>query len=631
MPLKIFKEDDLLDLAFRIKVIKEIEGQENQARKMESLKRYEIYKDQTKKYVMALMRQEMDPETIVEVEPRMANISVCKTIINKKSRVYSSGIRRESEDQTFETQLGEIAEYTDLDEHLKKIDSYKTLAKNSELYIYPVQDEKTQKYYYRCSALMPHSYDVIEDYYCPEMKKALILSYFTGQTRPLPYLGGDGRGMYTPAKNFRDGDGTNQSIADSPADQGKPEKLYIVWSDKYHFTMNAKGEMVDKSGNPVSVQVEEIANPIGKIPSVSFNEAQDGSYWALGGDDLIDGSILLNVLMTDMNFIAKVQGMGLFYYFGKGIPKTFKIGPNRAITHEVQPGDPTPEVGFASSNPPLDEHMKMIEQYIGLILTTNGLSPATISNKLDATNFTSGVHEMISKAEVSGSIEDEQLYYMCKEKEVVDIISLWHNLYIEKRLLVDELQVLGKVKDPENFSSKFDSPEVSTSESTQLDNIQKRRDLGIDSIIDSIMRDNPDIDRDKAILKATQVIEDQQKYLMAGLNFGVDGAPAPVDPNAPQAGDPNMPKQEAGMSLSSTQGVDVNVQKTALNGAQVTALAGVVQNVALGLLPRESAKGIIINAFQLDDSDAEQILGSAGKGFKVNEQNLGRSALQGGP
>jgi len=55
--------------------------------------------------------------------------------------------------------------------------------------------------------------------------------------------------------------------------------------------------------------------------------------------------------------------------------------------------------------------------------------------------------------------------------------------------------------------------------------------------------------------------------------------------------------------------------QSALNGAQVTALLEVVQQVVAGMLPRESAVEIIISAFPVDRSTAERILGTVGAGF----------------
>lgn len=51
------------------------------------------------------------------------------------------------------------------------------------------------------------------------------------------------------------------------------------------------------------------------------------------------------------------------------------------------------------------------------------------------------------------------------------------------------------------------------------------------------------------------------------------------------------------------------VQKTALNGAQVTALAGVVAQVTQGLIARDAGAAILQVAFQMSAQDAERVLG----------------------
>lgn len=57
------------------------------------------------------------------------------------------------------------------------------------------------------------------------------------------------------------------------------------------------------------------------------------------------------------------------------------------------------------------------------------------------------------------------------------------------------------------------------------------------------------------------------------------------------------------------------VQDTALNGAQLGALQGIVESVSSRRLPRDAAKGMIMLGFRLTDAQAEQVLASAGTSF----------------
>ena len=60
---------------------------------------------------------------------------------------------------------------------------------------------------------------------------------------------------------------------------------------------------------------------------------------------------------------------------------------------------------------------------------------------------------------------------------------------------------------------------------------------------------------------------------------------------------------------------DKAAQDTALNGAQVASLLEIIQACAQGLIPRDSAIGMIKRAFLVDDAGAEELMGSVGAGF----------------
>jgi phage gp29-like protein len=81
--------------------------------------------------------------------------------------------------------------------------------------------------------------------------------------------------------------------------------------------------------------------------------------------------------------------------------------------------------------------------------------------------------------------------------------------------------------------------------------------------------------------------------------------PAPTSSTAPVADQPNQGEAE----------VEAVSPTASLNGAQVTALMQVIQQVVVGALPRNSGIGILTAAFGLTDHQAEAIMGEAGKGF----------------
>ncbi len=67
--------------------------------------------------------------------------------------------------------------------------------------------------------------------------------------------------------------------------------------------------------------------------------------------------------------------------------------------------------------------------------------------------------------------------------------------------------------------------------------------------------------------------------------------------------------------------------ETALNGAQVQAALGIIQQVAAGQLPRDAALGMLSAFFNLDAARAEQVLGSVGRGFVPTPQEGAGAAI----
>jgi hypothetical protein len=106
-------------------------------------------------------------------------------------------------------------------------------------------------------------------------------------------------------------------------------------------------------------------------------------------------------------------------------------------------------------------------------------------------------------------VTNQQEIYRDGEPVLFDIIFKWHNLYFDQDALVPELQSLGKIDEKINVRLKFTEQQPFTSEKERLEVIEKRRDLGLDSLVDSILRDNPDYTREDAIETLRRIFEER--------------------------------------------------------------------------------------------------------------------------
>ncbi len=507
--MKVQNEEQLLDEDFRKVIIDEIEGPENCARKLQMKRRYDVFKDNTKEYVLAMMSEESEDKKVVqEIIHRLANISFCRKIIDKKAMVYKDGVKRIVSPFTdaAQTQIDDLYDFVNMNSTMKKTNKYTELFKNAAGAVLPYKDPATDKFYYKPSVLMPFLYDVVEDENNSEMARCYIFSYNTNnstaayQPKGMSGSRGAGTGKVIP---FRAGDGIDQTIADSPNDMGNEKKEYIWWTTNYHFTTDEKGATI------ANKSPEGEINPIGEIPLFNFSQDQDGAYWAVGGEDIIDGSILLNVLLTDLFYISKYQGMGIGYMFGKGVPKNMRVGASSFITMEVEEGDPTPQIGFATSSPPIAAHLQMIETYVALLLSTNNLESGSVSVKLSAPTAASGIHEMVKRAENMDDIQDQREIYRDGEPKLFNIMKKWHNLYFDRGQLSEDLAEIGKLKDDMSIKLKFPDPQPFVTEKEKLEIIKLRLELGIDSMVDAIIKDNGDLTEEEAEQKLLKILEEK--------------------------------------------------------------------------------------------------------------------------
>lgn len=510
--MKLMNEDLLLNKEYRVKVIKHLGSNENKARKAEAMKRYEVLKDNTAKYVMLKLKREIKrEETLQLMENRASNISIAKKIVKKLARVYADSVKRSTGAEATDMQVTELAKMMNFNSQQKKVDRYTRMFKNSMPWIYPDLAEDG-KYRLCMKVFAPWQYDVLESANEPEEAACVVLSDFAD----------------SQFINLGTGPLVTQLEATAAVQQSaagaKDAETFIFWSKKYHFTCNNKGDIIQ------ALSPEGLLNPINAIPGVTAAEDQDGGYWATGGEDLADGAILINTLITDMNSILFMQGWGQLVITGTHVPEEFQVGPHRALVLRYDPAkdEAQPQVTTVSSNPPVDAWMKAIEQYVALLLSTNNLSPRTISAKLSVSDFPSGIAMLIDQSESTESIEDKQTEFYWIEMKEWEIIKRWHNLYFDRGLLSRDFQAIGRLPDDLMVTPKFQpkTAEVVT-EADRLKNLQLRKNMGLATQLDLIMADNPGMTREEAEAKLLEIAKDKAESAskeMAGvINDGANG------------------------------------------------------------------------------------------------------------
>lgn len=509
--ITLVSEADLLDITKRLEIIKQIQSDSNEARKAKKLKAYEIYKDLTKKWVIESILKEFTEQTVNQMVARASNISLAKKIVNKKARCYSGGVTRTIEGEASTTEkMGELAKFLTFDQVMKKADRFSELLKNVLIQVIyrndaveTLQDGRPRQRLAN-RIFLPHQYDPICAAHDPCTPIAYVLSDFHDtKTLIMNNLQSDGTG-------YRD---STMSQGEKAAGAGgsamkEKAKTYIWWSGQLHFTTDDKGNVLPDMGNP------DMRNPIGELNAVSVHDDQDDGYWCDGGDDLIDGSVLVNVLITDMFSIMNVQGWGQMVVTGKKVPSQIVGGPHRAITFEFDTGEPVPKVEFVSSNPPIEEWRECITMYVALLLSTNGLSTKNVSTDLSggSANVLSGVAMMIDESESTESIEDKQNMFKGAEAAVWKKNFKTHNYLIDSGVAVEDQVKIGPIETKKRVDLKFNQVKPVLSETEKADILKKKKDSGLYLVAELLQIADPDLSEEEAEEKATKLLADRMKY-----------------------------------------------------------------------------------------------------------------------
>ena len=540
--MRIKSQEEILQLATRKQIIGEIEATENRRRKDEAYRRRQCYKDKTNQEVVKVLIRQFSATTVDEMTYSITNLSIVKKVIKKLARVYKDGVTRfvqDDKDTTAKIQkLGEIFKFN---AKMKNQNRITRLQKNAVHYIKPcvvVAKDGEKNFAPRPTILQPYLYDVIEDFFDRTKAAVYILSnYHPGEisftTSDPARVRSDGNVTDINGQIRTNGNSKDEAIADKEEDKEMANgREYIWWSGKYHFTTNSLGQVFNNDGSlnsdPVLIITEDdntFVNPIEELPFVPTQVDQDNDFWAEGGEDLIDGSIVVNALMTHNNHIAVTQGYGQLWMSGKNLPDNIEVGPNSIIKleHESSAEDPEPKVGVINANPPLTELQESVLAQIALILTTNDLSTSGLSAKLEGGGkFAAGIALIIDKAESMEDVADEREEFSDAERLIWHKIALFMQYISEIEALDPDLEDLIL---PEEFdlTLEFGEPKMIFSEAEKLEAIAKRKDIGLNTAAELIMKDRPDLTLEQAEAKIKEIRKEKQENMK---DFSIE-----VDPN----------------------------------------------------------------------------------------------------
>jgi len=282
------------------------------------------------------------------------------------------------------------------------------------------------------------------------------------------------------------------------------EDMIVYWSDKEHFYIDSDNEKIaveDEEGNVNAAMI----NPYKEIPFAVLRFQSSSDFWGEPQQDLAENNIWYNVMESNRLFVEMFQGLGIGVGINLGKNATVTNAPNTMImVNDVRDDMERPSIEFASTNAPLGELRENLDFYYKRIGNSKGLSPQSMSNDITGQ---SGVAKAYDSIELAIKKDNHKHIMKQFEKELFQKIKLVYNFHSDKKLS-DDLMF--------NVDIIEDEPETDVTKEIELNNFKLEKN--IISVIDLMIKDNPDLTTEEAI----QRIQDNKKLNEVYINGEAD-------------------------------------------------------------------------------------------------------------
>lgn len=505
---------NILDIGVRKTILNEILGEENQRRKEESLRRFEVYKQNQRRFVMAALAQEFSPKTVSTMRT-LTSINLTKRVVDQKASIYREPpLRIFTKGNKQELSPQELQEVT----NCYHLGNFNVSFKNANR-LFKLQSDQIhlqvviQGGVPIMRVLMPHHLDVIPSIDNPEKGEVFITSVMDRQRLMM--------NSYSDIQSINLGnrdqyrDLTDQKIAD-PDDQEKLSQMrFTWWSDEWNFITNGLGEIVDEMNYPLQTANEEdVRNPIGIAPFVDVSTAKDYEYWVRSGSNIVDFSIEMGVMLSDLANTMRLNGHIQGVVYAEKVPGSIAIGPNKWIHIPINP-DATiqPSVEMLSPSSQIQQQMDTLQTLIQLMIAQEGLDAKSIAGMGGGQTYSSAIERLLALIERFEASRDDIDSFTLAETRVFEIMKAWINLYFRAEddsmnpILNDKINI-SRIPEDAELQVQYGKPEEMLTE-------QQRVDVAIKQLQEGVMSQTEAIAyiRDIPMEQAEKVAEEINEFL----------------------------------------------------------------------------------------------------------------------
>jgi len=314
---------------------------------------FEILEGNLAAHVLASLQSQLSPNSYASAAERLSPVNIFRKVVNKVSTLYIGDVERKTEIESDQELVDYYEKSAGINSHFLEWNKGYNSYKNSVVEIYEANGHiKTRTI--PANMFLPYSDDPVDP-----LKVTAIIK-FMGET---------------------------------VSERGEKVNKYWVYTADEFMPINSNGDVVAED-----LGESEGLNPYGVIPFVFVNKSK---YLLVPMPDKDDYkmTVLLPVLLTDLNFAAKYMAHSIFY--GIDIDsENLKISPDAFWNFQSEEEGKAPQVGTIRPDVSIDEVITLIKEQMGVWLETKDIKAGSIGS-INQANVASGVSKMIDEADAT--------------------------------------------------------------------------------------------------------------------------------------------------------------------------------------------------------------------------------------
>ena len=396
--------------------------------------------------VNASLKEQLSPDSYKTAMERVSPINVLRKTNNKRSTLYTDTVTRETEEEQDADLVSYYENETATDSYFEDANKGFNAYKNTvlEFYLYNGVVKTRQL---PSTMFLPYSDDVVNPLRVTAMIKFM--------------------GSYSKASANH----TARTV----------ERFWVYTEDEF-MAIDSDGELINGD-----MEENEGRNDLGVIPFVYINKSRSLLVPMPDKDDLAI-SVLVPVLLTDLNFAAKFLAHSVFYGIDVDINQ-MKLSPDAVwiFKSDASGEGNTPQIGTIKPEVSINDVLTLIREQLNAWLDTKSIKTSGMGNVNE--NSVSGISKIIDEADITLDRKQQMRIFREAEVEYWRTLAKIHN----KAATAGAIENKSLFSDPEKLIVKVEYSEQKVIENRVdiIDRLIKEVDAGFKSTKSAISELNP--------------------------------------------------------------------------------------------------------------------------------------------